>query len=126
MIPALLTALALSLLLTIALETGLFLVIRNRGKGLPWKKAGNKKDLLLVLLVNIITNPVVVLLYWLTMIYMDFSPIIILMPLELFAILLEGYYYKRYGSGFRYPYLFSLAANAFSYGTGVLIQLILL
>ena len=112
MIPALLIALAISLALTLALETGFFLVTGKR----------NKKDLLLVVMVNILTNPVVVLIYWLAVLRAGWNSIIILVLLEIFAILTEGYYYEKYGCDFKRPYLFSLAANVFSYGTGVLIQ----
>ena len=107
-----LTSLALSLVLTLALETGFFLLIGKR----------NRKDLLLLLLVNVITNPVVVLSYWLVVLYTYWNTRIILIPLELLAILIEGYYFKKYGNDFRRPLLFSLAANAFSFGVGVLIQ----
>jgi len=109
---ALLTSLALSLMLTIILEAGFFLIVGKR----------DKKDLLLLLLVNVITNPVVVLSFWLVALYTDWNPYIVLIPLELFAVLTEGYYYKKYGRCFRRPYLFSLAANLVSFGTGVLIQ----
>jgi hypothetical protein len=112
MIGALLTSLALSLVLTIVLEAGFFLLIGKR----------DKKDLLLLLLVNVLTNPVVVLSFWLVALYTDWNARIVLILLELFAVLIEGYYYKKYGRSFRYPYLFSLAANIVSFGTGVLIQ----
>ena len=110
---ALTNSLALSLLMTIALEIGFFLIVKK------W----NKKDFLLVILVNVLTNPVVVLLYWLTALFTDWNTVIVLIPLELFAVLTEGYYYKKYGNGFRRPYLFSTAANVFSFGTGLLIQM---
>ena len=108
----LLFALAVSLILTLALETGFFLLIGRR----------NKKDLLLVVLANIITNPAVVLLYWLAVLYTDWNHAIIKMPLEIFAVLTEGYYYGRYGKDFKHPYLFSVAANAFSFGIGFIFQ----
>jgi hypothetical protein len=109
----LINSLIISLVLTVALETSFFLIIGKR----------NKKDLLLVVMVNIITNPVVVLLYWLAALYTDWNGAIIKVPLELFAVLAEGYYYKKNGNDFKRPYLFSTAANMFSYWTGVLIQL---
>lgn len=112
---ALISALAISLLLTIALETGFFLLIGKR----------EKKDILLLVMVNILTNPVVVLLYWLTAIYSDWNTVAVLVPLELFAVLTEGYYYKKYGRNFKHPYLFSLNANAFSFGMGLLVQIFL-
>jgi len=108
----LLTALAFSLLLTVMLETGFFLLTGKR----------KKKDLLLVILVNIITNPAVVLTYWLAVLHTDANRDIIKAPLEIFAVLTEGYFYKKYGQSFKRPYLFSAAANAFSFGVGVLLQ----
>ena len=105
-------SLAVSLILTLALETGFFLLTGKR----------DKKDLILVVLVNIITNPAVVLLYWLAVYYTDFSHVLIKIPLEIFAVVTEGYYYKKYGRDFKYPYIFSLTANLFSFGTGLIIQ----
>ena len=110
-----LTSLALSLVLTLALETGLFLLAGKR----------NKKDFLLLLLVNLLTNPAVVLSYWLVAIYTYWDTRIILIPIELFAILIEGYYYRKYGCDFRRPFLFSIVANMFSFWIGVLIQRII-
>ena len=109
----LLAAHAVSLALTLVLEIGFFFIIGKR----------NKKDLLLVVLVNILTNPVVVLLYWLVVLYTDWNTTIIKIPLEAFAILTEWYYYKNYGQGFKRPFMFSFAANMFSFLIGVLVQL---
>ncbi|MCL1896486.1 MAG: hypothetical protein FWG03_08070 [Clostridiales bacterium] len=150
MMQGLILALALSLGLTLALEAGFFLLLgqfRNagglfffaqrphgeagslhRGKGSTHRGKGPTyyaKDLLLVVLVNVITNPVVVLLYWLAAAYTEWNAIIILIPLELFAVLFEGCYYKKYGKGFKRPYLFSAAANMFSFWMGMLIQSII-
>ena len=44
--------------------------------------------------------------------------------LEIAAVLTEAFYYHRYGVSFRRPLLFSLGANAFSFGIGELITLI--
>jgi len=129
---ALLKSLGLSLALTIVLETGFFLLIGLVTRVKPhcsWSPLcqgkRDKKDILLVVLVNVFTNPIVVLLYWLAVLYTDWNSIIILIPLELFAVLAEGCLYKKYGRGFRCPYLFSLAANIFSFGLGLLIQFFL-
>ena len=113
----LVTSLVLSLLLTIALEMGFFLLV-----GKLFTSKHDKKNILLVILVNVLTNPVVVLLYWLTALYTDWNTVIVLIPLELFAVSAEGFYYKKYSGSFRHPYLFSIAANIFSFGTGILIQ----
>ena len=85
----------------------------------------DKKDFKLLLLVNILTNPIVVLSFWLVMIFTDWNTNIAIIPLELFAVLVEGLYYKKYGKGFRHPFLFSLGANAFSFGIGSLISIVL-
>ncbi|HOP11472.1 MAG TPA: hypothetical protein PK629_08270 [Oscillospiraceae bacterium] len=108
---ALLASLGISLLLTLIFETGFFLLIGKR----------DKKDLLLLVMVNVVTNPLVVLLYWLTVLRWEVNSVIII-PLEVFAVLTEGCYYKKYGIKFKHPYLFSLAANAFSFGAGLLIN----
>ena len=110
----LLFALALSLILTLVFEVGFFLAVTKR----------DKKDLLLVVLVNVLTNPVVVLVYWLVVLYTDINRTLVKIPLELFAFLTEGFYYKKYGQRFKRPFLFSLAANAFSFTMGALLQLI--
>ena len=107
------TSLVVSFALTLVLETGIFLIYK-RGKFL-------KKDLLLVVLVNIITNPIVVLAYWLVMLYTGWNIVIVIILLETFAVLTEGYCYKKYGHDFKHPYLFSFVANTFSFGIGMLI-----
>ncbi|MCL2151945.1 MAG: hypothetical protein FWH57_03130 [Oscillospiraceae bacterium] len=112
MIKELAFSLAISLALTLVLESGFFFLTGKR----------NKKDLMLVSLVNIITNPVVVLSYWLIVMYADIEPVIVLIPLELFAMIIEGCYYKKYGQSFKRPYFFSIAANVFSFAAGLLFQ----
>jgi hypothetical protein len=108
----LLIALAISLALTLVFEMSFFYIVGKR----------NKKDLLLVIMVNVLTNPVVVLLYWLAYFYTNWNTVIVLIPLEAFAVLTEGYYYRKYGQGFKRPFLFSFAANAFSFTLGFLVQ----
>jgi len=111
---ALLIALSASLALTLVLESGFFLLTGKR----------NKKDLLLVALANVMTNPAVVLLYWLAVTYSGFNWIVTTAVLEVLAVLTEGYIYKKHGQDFKRPYGFSLFANTFSYGTGLLLQMI--
>ncbi|MCL2884618.1 MAG: hypothetical protein FWF49_03960 [Oscillospiraceae bacterium] len=110
----LLIALAESLALTIVLETGFFLIAGKR----------DRRDLLLVVLVNVVTNPVVVLLYWLAAAYTALNAAAVQAALEVSAVVVEGIYYKSYGRSFRRPFLFSIGANAFSFGIGLLIQLL--
>ena len=111
---SLLIALAISLGLTLVFETGFFLVTGKR----------NKKDLLLVILVNTLTNPVIVLLYWLAYFNANWNTTITKIPLEIFAVLTEGYLYKKYAQSIKRPFLFSLAANTVSFTMGILIQMI--
>lgn len=111
----LLVALGLSLATTLVLEAGFFLLIGKR----------NKKDLLLVILVNVLTNPVVVLLYWLSVMYTVWDRTLVKIPLEFFAVATEWLYYKKYASEIRRPFIFSLSANVFSFGIGMLLQQLL-
>ena len=113
MIGSLLFSLALSLALTLLLESGFFLLIGKR----------DRRDLALLLLVNVLTNPVVVLSYWIVTLYTDWNINLIMIPFELIAVLAEGWYYRKYGCGFKRPFLFSLGANAFSFGIGMIMQL---
>jgi len=112
----LLTALAISLALTLVFEAAFFFIAGKR----------NRKDLLLVILVNVLTNPIVVLLYWISAYFTNWNLTIVKIPLELFAVLTEGYCYSKYGQTFKRPFMFSLAANAFSFTAGVLIQRVIL
>ncbi len=77
-----------------------------------------KKDLLLFVLVNILTNPAVVLLSYLT--GYNFG---IQILLETVAVFVEGWYYKKYAGYIRRAMCCSLCANGFSYLAGILIQL---
>jgi len=114
-IEALLISLAFSLGLTVAIEAGFFLLIGKR----------DKKDLLLLVLVNVLTNPIVVLSFWLVSSYTNWNILIALVLLEAFAVLTEGFYYKKYGNVFPRPFLFALFANVVSFGAGALIQFLL-
>jgi len=108
----------MSLVLTLVLEVGFFLFA---GRLFTTGKR-SKKDLLLVIMVNVLTNPVVVLSYWLSFYYTNWNLTLVKIPLEAFAVLVEWWYYRKYGEGFRRPFFFSLSANAFSFFTGLLIQ----
>ena len=103
-----LISLGLSLGLTLLFE-GIF--------ALRWGLRG--RDLILCILVNVLTNPPVVLcaLLWRT-----YGPGPGWLPVpfvEAGAVLAEGYFYRRDGEKVRRPFLFSLCANAFSYGLGL-------
>ncbi|MCL2671849.1 MAG: hypothetical protein FWF10_07420 [Clostridiales bacterium] len=111
----LIQSLLLSLGLTLVFEVAFFFSVGKR----------NRRDLLLLVLVNIITNPLVVLLFWLNSYYTRWNVVLVTAVLELLAFAAEGVYYKRYGQDFRRPFLFSLAANAVSYGLGLVLQFII-
>ena len=98
--------------MTVILELAIFFITGKR----------SKNDALLVLLANTLTNPVVVFLCWVTVIFTDIHYAAVIIPLELLAVLCEGWIYKRKGDDFKRPYLFSTCANAFSFGSGLLLQ----
>lgn len=107
--------LGLSLALTLGIELGFAL-----SKGLR-----NKKDLLLVGLVNLLTNPVVVLAYSLCRAATNWPRLAIELPLELMAFLVEALLYRAYAPRIIHPFRFSLCANGLSYGVGLLFNLFL-
>ena len=106
-------SLVVSLAVTLASELLVALIAGKRGK-----------DLALVCLVNIVTNPAVVLLYFLAALYTELNRTAVKAVLETAAVLAEALIYRRYGDRFRRPLLFSLCANACSFGIGVLINYI--
>lgn len=104
----LLTQLICSLALTLALE-------------LVWVYffGARKKDLLLFVLVNILTNPAAVLISVFTGYHLGIQIL-----LEAVVVLAEGWYYIRYADFMKCRMCCSLCANGFSYLVGVFIQLI--
>lgn len=108
-------SLAASLGLTLLLETGLFLLTGKR----------DRRDLLLVMLVNVLTNPVVVLLYWLAALYTGWNRAAVTAVLELCAVAVEARYYKIYARAIPHPLRFAVAANIVSFGAGLLLQRLL-
>ena len=102
-----LTALATSLALTLVLE-GLY--------GLIWRLK-DRRDWLLLLLVNVVTNPIVVSLYRLVGQSWPFVA-----ALEAAAVLAEWLAYRKWGRETRPAFLFALCANVFSYFSGLLIN----
>ena len=98
-------AVGISFILTIIIEAGLALIT-----GLK------KKDLLLVVLVNIITNPAVIIIYLL----LPYPAVTFIT--ESVAVIIEAAYYRRFGVKIKKPYLFSLSANVLSYIIGLVIN----
>ena len=111
----LLYSLGVSLMLTIILEVGFFYLCGIR----------EKKDIMLLVLVNILTNPLVVMIYFIILRYSDWNKIAVVIVLELLAVLTEGYYFKAYGKTLRRPMLLSLGTNMFSFCIGQALKLLL-
>lgn len=110
-----LLSMAVSLGLTLVLELCFCLAVGVRGR----------RDLLLVVLVNVLTNPLVVSLHSLLSLKTALPEAAIVIPLELSAFLVEGLCYKYRSESIRRPFLLSLGANAFSYLCGLLLSKII-
>ena len=104
-----LSTLAISLALTLILE-GLFALL--------WG-VKTRRDWLLVLLVNVVTNPIVVSLHWLLG-----GGVWVTAALESFAVATEWLAYRQWGRDARPAFLFSLCANCFSYFSGVVLNVL--
>lgn len=97
-------------------------------EGLPGIVMGARtwRKITTIALINVITNPVVVLgRLCITLFFAFWEPIGILM-LELMAFLVEGIAYARWKTfGDRNPYLVSLVLNLVSFGIGEIINIFL-
>lgn len=81
----------------------------------------SRHDLTVAVLVNVLTNPAVVLLNGL----LSATPWwAVQLPLEAAAIAVEGFCYRHCGEDVRRPYLLSLCANCISYGAGLVLNAI--
>ena len=109
-----LTVLAVSLGLTLAFEEGFALVWGLRGK----------RELALVALVNLLTNPPVVLLYYTAAGSWLWNPVAVTVFLEAAAVVVEWRCYRAYSEQVGRPFLFALLINLFSYGAGCVINLL--
>ena len=83
-----------------------------------------KRDLTLCALVNLLTNPLVVVCTLLWRHYVPLPEFLPVAALETAAVVTEGLIYRELGERIRRPMLFSLCANALSYGLGLLINLL--
>ena len=106
--------LLISLGLTVSLELIFALLFKVRGA----------RDFVLLIVVNVITNPAVVLLNYLLIREAGLPRVPVIIVLEAAAVLVEALYYRRYGETIKKPFLFSLGANAFSFSIGLLINYI--
>lgn len=84
----------------------------------------DKKDLIVIILVNIMTNPLVTSIStYFNVEYSQKARIISLIFLELFAFISEGYIYKKtlkYNK--KNPYIISMILNICSYTLGLIIM----
>lgn len=109
-----LTVLAVSLLLTLAFEEGFALAWGLRGR----------RELGLVALVNVLTNPPVVLLYHTATGLWCWNAVLVTILLEASAVLVEWRCYRAFSDQVKRPFLFALLVNLFSYGVGCAINLL--
>lgn len=106
--------LAVSLGLTLALEEGFALCWGLRGR----------RELTVVALVNVLTNPAVVLLYYTAVGLWRWSAAPVTAALEAAAVLVEWRCYRACSQQLRRPFLFALLANGLSYGAGCVVNLL--
>ena len=81
----------------------------------------NRWDLVLVALVNLLTNPAVVFLYYINRLYGGLNPSALTVVLELSAVAIEAVCYKAAARKIRHPWLLAAGANLFSYLLGAVI-----
>ena len=103
--------LLLSLVLTIVIEVVCSILIGIR----------KKKDVLLVVLVNMVTNPAVVFTYYFLSLITLWNLWCIKVVLEILAVVCEALYYKRYGIDMKHPIGYAILLNGISFGIGCLI-----
>ncbi len=100
------------------LFTGLFLTLLfELSVAFLWKV--EKSDIKIVILANVVTNPLVVLLYYLALCHGVASWWIIAI-LEVSAVVVESICYK-YKTNIKNSTIFAVIANAVSYSLGLLI-----
>ena len=102
------------LLLTIILEVSLSFLLGLR-----------KKDIIYVVLVNVLTNPILnVVNVYCTILYLKNGYIISLVILEILAFIIEGLIYKKVLTYKKIkPMILSLILNVFSFGIGYIINI---
>ncbi len=105
------TTLLISLALTIAIELTFCTICGVRGV----------HDIMLVVLVNFLTNPPVVLTHNLIRLNTNFSPVALVLILETMVIIIEGFSYKYCSKKIKRPFVLSFTANFVSYFLGLLI-----
>ena len=90
---------------------------------LLWGLRG-RRELGLVVLVNILTNPAVVLLYYTATGLWHLSAAAVTLVLEMAAVVVEWLCYRAFSEQVKKPLLFALLVNLFSYGAGCAVNLL--
>lgn len=85
----------------------------------------DRHDLTVAVLVNVLTNPAVVLLNFLLAAHTGWPWPAVQLPLEALAVAMEAACYRECGKNVRHPILLSLCANGVSYGAGLLLNAVL-
>ena len=100
------------LILTLVIEIFMAFILRIKGK-----------DLIIVGLVNLLTNPLLVSITTsIDFLYGSKIKLIVIIILEIIVLLIEGYIYKKNLTSKKInPYLLSLLLNLASYGAGLII-----
>ena len=110
----LLISLSVSLMLTLIFECVFALISGKRGR-----------DMLLVVLVNVITNPIAVTTVLMSKYYLHFPRTAVEIPVEIAVIITEALLYKKYAENVKKPWLFSIAANGVSIVGGMIFSAII-
>lgn len=109
-----LKVLAMSLLLTLIFEERFALIWGLRGR----------RELGLAALVNCLTNPPVVLLYYTATGLWHWNAVPVTVVLEFTAVVVEWLCYRAFSEQVKKPFRFAMLANLFSYGLGCVINLL--
>lgn len=111
-------SLVISLFLTLMIEISLAAIVKVR----------DEENLITVMWVNVLTNPVVVFTANMTSILFDnyFITRAVIYFLEIMVVIVEGCLFKKYLKETKInPYLFALYLNGISFLTGEVINLLL-
>lgn len=103
---------AVSLALTLLFEEGFALLWGLRGK----------RELTVVALVNVLTNPAAVLLYHTAVGLWRWSSLPVTIVLECAAVAAEWLCYRACSETLKRPFLFALLANTISFGAGCILN----
>lgn len=103
---------AVCLGMSILLEMGVALLAGIRGR----------KNLLIVALVQIMTNPLAVLAMLWCMFNLRWHHAAYELSIECVVVIVEWLIYKKFLTSLKRPFVFSLAANYFSYSFGIVLN----